>query len=174
MEFGSVWMEEESDVVAWMTETMRAAKAKAAMAQLMNQHSSPRESMGMPMGLPLPTIEKKRPVKRKRTYTTASCPICEKVFFRKYEMMRHVRATHLGMRPFHCDRCSSSFSRKAHLQLHLLKIHHVDDQPIPNRVPEVPETQSRMETLPDLPPLQPVEEDVSSQFALYGGNFSWV
>jgi len=60
---------------------------------------------------------------RKRTYTTAACPICQKVYFRKYEMMRHLKAVHLRMKPFHCSKCSFSFSRRTLLKLHMMKIH---------------------------------------------------
>jgi len=66
---------------------------------------------------------RKPSLERKRTYTTAACPICQKVYFRKYEMMRHLKAVHLRMKPFHCSMCSFSFSRRTLLKLHVAKIH---------------------------------------------------
>mmetsp|Transcript_730 Transcript_730/g.2390 ORF Transcript_730/g.2390 Transcript_730/m.2390 type:complete len:192 (+) Transcript_730:117-692(+) len=61
--------------------------------------------------------------KRKRSYKTANCPVCKKNFFRKYEMMRHVKATHLQLKPFHCPTCPRTFARKSHLKLHWNNIH---------------------------------------------------
>ncbi|KAJ8904123.1 hypothetical protein NDN08_000650 [Rhodosorus marinus] len=68
---------------------------------------------------------RKPSLERKRTYTTAACPICQKVYFRKYEMMRHLKAVHLRMKPFHCSMCSFSFSRRTLLKLHVMKIHNL-------------------------------------------------
>mmetsp|Transcript_5688 Transcript_5688/g.8016 ORF Transcript_5688/g.8016 Transcript_5688/m.8016 type:complete len:169 (-) Transcript_5688:335-841(-) len=62
-------------------------------------------------------------MKKKRTYMNATCPICQNTFFRKYEMMRHLKSTHFQLRPFKCHLCSHGFSRKNHLKTHLTKIH---------------------------------------------------
>ncbi|KAJ8901424.1 hypothetical protein NDN08_007270 [Rhodosorus marinus] len=65
-----------------------------------------------------------RPVlKKKRTYKEASCPVCGTVFFRRYEMVRHLKATHLNIRPHQCGLCPNTFSRKSHLQSHMKRIH---------------------------------------------------
>mmetsp|Transcript_17816 Transcript_17816/g.71690 ORF Transcript_17816/g.71690 Transcript_17816/m.71690 type:complete len:170 (-) Transcript_17816:150-659(-) len=68
-------------------------------------------------------LEDNDEMKKKRAYMNATCPICQNTFFRKYEMMRHLKSTHFQLRPFKCHLCSHGFSRKNHLKTHLTKIH---------------------------------------------------
>ena len=58
------------------------------------------------------------------------CNICEKVFKRKSEMLRHVRTTHknlaeetMGGKPFKCVKCLKSFGRKDVLTRHMKTQH---------------------------------------------------
>ncbi|KAJ8907665.1 hypothetical protein NDN08_007774 [Rhodosorus marinus] len=68
--------------------------------------------------------------KGKRAYKGATCPVCMKQFFRKYEMTRHHKATHLQLKPFKCSACVKSFARKSHLGLHWNNIHRRDLGPL--------------------------------------------
>lgn len=77
---------------------------------------------------PKPAIVKKENPRtesscNQKTYTRAMCPICQGVFFRKYEMTRHLRATHLRLKPHGCTKCSKTFSRSSHLKIHLKNVH---------------------------------------------------
>ncbi|KAJ8901422.1 hypothetical protein NDN08_007268 [Rhodosorus marinus] len=90
-------------------------------SQLPSMASSPSVTIASP---DLQTSTGKKIGNKPRTYKQASCPICKKLFFRKYEMNRHVNATHLKMRPFECELCPSKFSRVSHLKSHTEKIHH--------------------------------------------------
>lgn len=64
--------------------------------------------------------------KGKQSHKGATCPVCMKQFFRKYEMTRHHKATHLQLKPFKCSACVKTFARKSHLALHWNNIHRRD------------------------------------------------
>mmetsp|Transcript_23569 Transcript_23569/g.93230 ORF Transcript_23569/g.93230 Transcript_23569/m.93230 type:complete len:181 (-) Transcript_23569:61-603(-) len=53
----------------------------------------------------------------------ATCPICHSNFFRKYEMIRHLKATHYRIRPHQCKYCKKSFARTCHLNVHIKNVH---------------------------------------------------
>mmetsp|Transcript_36888 Transcript_36888/g.147329 ORF Transcript_36888/g.147329 Transcript_36888/m.147329 type:complete len:212 (-) Transcript_36888:326-961(-) len=204
MDLDSWWDGEDNSAISWMSDIQSKAVMDAPRYQgfvtsydcknevkVMDSHlkpTSPKTPMGV-FDLKTPTplesapaqkVQKKKTVRRKRTYTTAACPMCQKVFFRKYEMMRHLKATHLQMKPFHCDLCSSSFSRKAHLKLHMIKIHNVDAE-LHGKGSDLPAQQEVRLTEVDQSELIPVPieeaaevEEPTSQFPLFDQNFSWM
>lgn len=63
------------------------------------------------------------PSRRKRKYKEALCPVCHRTFFRKYEMLRHLKATHLHLKPYPCSVCPKSFARNSHRILHWNNMH---------------------------------------------------
>lgn len=60
---------------------------------------------------------------RKRKQKEATCSICQQTFIRKYEMMRHLKATHLQLKPYRCTECPKTFARNSHRTLHWRNIH---------------------------------------------------
>ncbi|KAI8901345.1 hypothetical protein BC833DRAFT_578387 [Globomyces pollinis-pini] len=56
-----------------------------------------------------------------RNYRPFQCeePYCDAKFARKYDFKRHLRS-HQGIKSFECPECKCSFSRKEHLQSHLM------------------------------------------------------
>ena len=46
------------------------------------------------------------------------CTICEKAFFNKDKLNRHMRI-HTGERPFQCDKCPKSFIQSKDLKKHI-------------------------------------------------------
>ena len=57
--------------------------------------------------------------------TTArhKCHICNKPFTRSFQMRNHIRATHMGDRPFACTRCGRGFARDSDRKRHENTIH---------------------------------------------------
>ena len=58
------------------------------------------------------------------------CDVCEKLFTRKFEMLRHVRSVHknaadekITEKPFKCLKCLKSFTRKDVLSRHIKTQH---------------------------------------------------
>ena len=46
------------------------------------------------------------------------CNICSKVYKQKYNLLRHIKASHQDVKEHKCDLCSKRFSRKQHRDLH--------------------------------------------------------
>ncbi|KAJ8901421.1 hypothetical protein NDN08_007267 [Rhodosorus marinus] len=60
---------------------------------------------------------------KKRVYKKEACPVCNEVFFRRHEMMRHLKASHLKIKPFQCSFCPKKFARNSHVKSHESRIH---------------------------------------------------
>ena len=52
------------------------------------------------------------------------CTLCDKKFHAQQQLTRHL-AVHTGIKPFICNQCPASFSRKDRLSSHLQKIHKI-------------------------------------------------
>lgn len=48
---------------------------------------------------------------------TKKCPLCDKIFIKKYLLERHIRS-HTGETPYKCGECGKGFTRKDRLQTH--------------------------------------------------------
>jgi KRAB domain-containing zinc finger protein len=48
---------------------------------------------------------------------TKKCPLCDKIFIKKYLLERHIRS-HTGETPYKCVECGKGFTRKDRLQTH--------------------------------------------------------
>lgn len=67
--------------------------------------------------------EKATPPKRKKKpsrklYETAKCDYCDGMFSNKYNLSKHVRAIHMGERPYKCSDCDHAFAQKDNLISH--------------------------------------------------------
>jgi len=52
------------------------------------------------------------------------CTSCDKKFHAQQQLTRHL-AVHTGIKPFSCNHCSASFSRKDRLRSHIMKTHKI-------------------------------------------------
>ncbi|KAG0661757.1 hypothetical protein C6P45_001262 [Maudiozyma exigua] len=86
---------------------------------------------------PLPSSlkDEKLPIKTSRSVSTTSsrakthfCDYsdCDKAFSRPSLLTEHQQAVHLGLKPFECNQCDKTYSRKTHLERHLLS--HLDNE----------------------------------------------
>lgn len=50
------------------------------------------------------------------------CPECDKTFTQVGNMRRHLQL-HYGKKPWTCQFCGKMFSRKSHVQVHMLSLH---------------------------------------------------
>jgi uncharacterized Zn-finger protein len=55
-------------------------------------------------------VEEKEAAKDK----TKKCPLCDKIFIKKYLLERHIRS-HTGETPYKCGECGKGFTRKDRL-----------------------------------------------------------
>lgn len=57
------------------------------------------------------------------------CPHCNNYLSTKYNLRKHIEATHLQLRPFECGCCSKAFSYKhsfiSHMKMHLKEESHL-------------------------------------------------
>ncbi|XP_063441644.1 zinc finger protein 773-like [Mytilus trossulus] len=51
---------------------------------------------------------------------TYACEVCRKEFKTKRQMKEHILSLHAGVKPFKCDQCDKMFTRKYHLERHLM------------------------------------------------------
>ena len=54
------------------------------------------------------------------------CPVCDKVFAQRHNMLQHQRQVHGDEKPFACDHCDKRFKRKSHLKDHVQTMHTSD------------------------------------------------
>ena len=66
----------------------------------------------------------KRPVRKK---SDPKCPHCDRVFKSLYLMKRHM-TVHTGEKPYACDTCGLTFTRKDSLKQHCLRVHTSSDE----------------------------------------------
>ena len=62
-----------------------------------------------------------------RTHTKEkpfSCPQCEKHFYKKPDLEKHVDAVHNKLKPFSCEFCVRTFALKGTLTRHINEVHH--------------------------------------------------
>ena len=50
------------------------------------------------------------------------CAFCSRVMKTKSNLIGHIK-THTGEKPFPCPNCEKTFSRKYHMERHLLSVH---------------------------------------------------
>lgn len=65
-------------------------------------------------------VKKRR--KRSEVKEIAQCSVCNKVFKHQSKLRRHA-VVHTGERPYKCDICQRSFSQRADIKAHKLKVH---------------------------------------------------
>jgi len=64
-----------------------------------------------------------------------SCEYCLETFSRAGNLSVHVRAVHLGLKPFKCNHCSRRFSRNTAVRRHIMKVHGLEmDDPSTTKV----------------------------------------
>ena len=62
-------------------------------------------------------------------YRSHICDECGKDFLHSFTLVEHIEIVHQGKRPFQCDSCSKTFSRKGSLRTH--KLLHFGVKPFP-------------------------------------------
>jgi hypothetical protein len=53
--------------------------------------------------------------------TCRYCP--HRLFWRRHDLVRHIRTSHLMERPFQCNHCGARFKRKNHVEIHIRAVH---------------------------------------------------
>merc|ERR1719447_964360 len=53
------------------------------------------------------------------------CPLCFKIFSRKYEMLSHYNMVHAKKRDFKCPTCGKEFGKKSNLVRHIEQMHNL-------------------------------------------------
>ena len=64
-------------------------------------------------------LEKKMSKSRKKSL---ACTLCEKSFGDSRTLMNHINA-HMAKKPFKCVYCDQDFSRRAHMERHVVTVH---------------------------------------------------
>ena len=59
----------------------------------------------------------------RRTHSDLTCPICSMKLKEVNYLKRHVREIHMKLKPYQCDRCDKTFSRKPTLEDHINVVH---------------------------------------------------
>ena len=59
---------------------------------------------------------------------THKCSLCDKAFLHKYNIKRHMKLVHDGVKPFDCEYCGKSFGTKEILNRHIKKVHENDNK----------------------------------------------
>jgi len=57
---------------------------------------------------------------KKKNFT---CNVCEKQFYARRKMDKHIRTVHLGEKDHHCKICNEAFRYIENLHLHTKKVH---------------------------------------------------
>ena len=79
-----------------------------------------------------PTIEdggiKEDGLNAAKSYRTrkVECGICHKIIYQR-NLSRHIISVHERIKPFHCEKCASSFTEKKTLDRHIASIHEVEN-----------------------------------------------
>jgi len=83
------------------------------------------------VGKPVPAIDSKFKVKHELPYKLSAdgktCGDCGKVYVSKSSCRLHWRAVHSGLRPFECEKCGNTFTRKDSYDSHMTM--HENSQP---------------------------------------------
>mmetsp|Transcript_11670 Transcript_11670/g.35597 ORF Transcript_11670/g.35597 Transcript_11670/m.35597 type:complete len:365 (-) Transcript_11670:1515-2609(-) len=58
-----------------------------------------------------------------RASDNATCSICNSVFTRRADLVRHIHGVHEAVRKYECTKCSRRFTQNAHLKGHYKSIH---------------------------------------------------
>ena len=72
---------------------------------------------------PAPSSPKLRQEEKSRSRLPCTVPGCTALFAKPYNVRRHVRIVHDGIKEFHCDSCDAQFSSRYNMQLHRRRIH---------------------------------------------------
>mmetsp|Transcript_26022 Transcript_26022/g.102268 ORF Transcript_26022/g.102268 Transcript_26022/m.102268 type:complete len:160 (-) Transcript_26022:1109-1588(-) len=51
------------------------------------------------------------------------CTMCDKSFFFKKDLPKHVMAVHQKLKPYQCPTCDRAFAKKEHMQRHVKALH---------------------------------------------------
>ena len=59
----------------------------------------------------------------KKPEPMSPCETCGKMFFSRFNMLRHVENVHMGLLPYLCKLCGKGFTQKNSMQKHMVKMH---------------------------------------------------
>eukprot|EP00466_Bigelowiella_natans_P009002 jgi/Bigna1/133678/aug1.22_g8386 len=64
------------------------------------------------------TTDRKNPLSPAEVDSAVQCSLCRKSFYDRSSLRKHKLSIHLGMRPFKCTKCNSTFTQKKNLKDH--------------------------------------------------------